>query len=108
MKKIVSVIMIIACAVCLFSACSGEKGKYEIKLTIVESMTRCDAVTDDWFFAYGDDGEWYKIVWSDTDGLNEGDTVTVSYDEITQISYETGYPDGYTPQKQIVAKSVKK
>lgn len=90
----------------LFASCSD--GDYlKIELTVIESMTKCDAVTDDCFFACDDDGEWYRVVWDDTDEIKEGDRLTVYYEEITEISYETGYPDGYTPNKQIVAKKVK-
>lgn len=111
MKKTVSLILSLLCTVlCIFSvSCSsGEKGAYSMELTIVDSMTKCDSVTDEWFFAYAEDGEWYKVLWDDTDGLSDGDRVTVQYDEITQIDYTQGYPDGFTPSKQIQAKKVTK
>lgn len=104
MRKIMTVIL----AVLSLTLLSCGDGDYmQMEVTVIESMTKCDAVTDDWFFACDNDGEWYKIIWSDTDDISEGDTLTVYYEEITNISYETGYPDGYTPNKQIVAKKVK-
>ena len=104
MKKIFCVFI---SALLLFSVSCADSKYLQIELTVIESMTKCDAVTDDCFFAVDSDGEWYRVVWDDTDGIKEGDTLTVYYEEITNISYETGYPDGYTPNKQIVAKKVK-
>ena len=105
MKKIICIFL---CMLSLsFISCSDEKDYLIKEVTVIQSMTKCDAVLDDCFFAADDDGEWYKIVWDDTDGIKSGDRLTVYYEEITNISYETGYPDGYTPNKQIVARKVK-
>lgn len=105
MKKLTLLLLLLPCL--LFFSCSDGGELDQIQLTVVESMTKCDAVTKEHFFAYDSDGEWYKVVWYDTDGIKEGDSLTVYYKEITEISYETGYPDGYTPNKQIIAKKVK-
>ena len=105
MKKF---LCIISSFVLLFSlGCTSEKDLNEKRLTIVESVTKCNAIEEDWFFAYDSEGEWYKVLWPDTDNLSEGDELTVFYEEITEISYESGYPDGYTPKLQITAKKVK-
>ncbi len=105
MKKIICVFLSLLSL--FFISCSDSGDLYTKELTVIQSMTKCDAVLDDCFFASDSDGEWYRVVWDDTDGIKEGDTLTVYYEEITEISYETGYPDGYTPQKQIVARKVK-
>lgn len=104
MKKIICILM---CLISLLLVSCSDKDYLTKEVTVIDSMTKCDAVLDDCFFAADDDGEWYKIVWDDTDGIKSGDKLTVYYEEITNISYETGYPDGYTPNKQIVARKVK-
>ena len=95
------------CLISLLLVSCSDKDYLTKEVTVIDSMTKCDAVLDDCFFAADDDGEWYKIVWDDTDGIKSGDKLTVYYEEITNIAYETGYPDGYTPNKQIVARKVK-
>ena len=95
------------CLISLLLVSCSDKDYLTKEVTVIDSMTKCDAVLDDCFFAADDDGEWYKIVWDNTDGIKSGDKLTVYYEEITNISYETGYPDGYTPNKQIVARKVK-
>ena len=104
MKKIFCVFISV---LILFLVSCADSGYLKMELTVIQSMKKCDAVTDDCFFATDNDGEWYRVVWDDTDGIKEGDTLTVYYEEITNISYETGYPEGYTPSKQIIAKKVK-
>ena len=105
MKRSIILLLVLPCL--LLVSCSDGGELNQIELTVVESMTKCDAVTKEHFFAFDSEGEWYKVVWDDTDGISEGDTLTVYYEEITEISYETGYPDGYTPNKQIKARKVK-
>lgn len=100
--------MILASALIFTSSCASDAELLQKQLTIIESVTKCNAVEEDHFFACDSDGEWYKVIWDDTEGLSEGDVLTVYYEEITKISYETGYPDGYTPTLQMVAKKVKK
>lgn len=104
MKKIFCVFISV---LILFLVSCADSGYLKMELTVIQSMKKCDAVTDDCFFAADNDGEWYRVVWDDTDRIKEGDKLTVYYEEITNISYETGYPDGYTPNKQIIAKKVK-
>lgn len=60
------------------------------------------------FYAYDERGNFYRVLWSDFDGLAERDRVSVAYSTMKKLTY-TEYPDGgYTPPFEITATQVTK
>ena len=64
------------------------------------------SVEESCFYAHDDAGNLYRVNWSGTREIREGSEVYVDFDSVRQLTYENGYPSGWNPQYEVIAKSV--
>lgn len=58
------------------------------------------------FYAFDEDENLYRVLWTDWDGLREKDRVIVEYEKLEELTYDE-YPDGgWTPQYELTATGV--
>ncbi|MBQ3215944.1 MAG: hypothetical protein IJB11_07490 [Oscillospiraceae bacterium] len=79
-----------------------------MNITVADTRPSCLAIESGRCF-YGEDeqGNFYRILWAETDALAEGIAVRVEYRDWKALKYPNGYPDGgYTPQYEVTAISV--
>ena len=83
-----------------------------IALTIAETLPSCVAFeyrepnTPYCFYAFDEDENLYRVLWTDWDGLREKDRVIVEYEKLEELTYDE-YPDGgWTPQYELTATGV--
>ena len=76
-------------------------------LTIADTLPSCLAFESNCFYATGDDGNLYRVCWSDMDGLYEGQSIQVTYpsDSKKELKYPEP-PSGWSPQYEITAFAV--
>lgn len=85
-------------------------GTLPLSMTIAETLPGCVAFEYSYpcFYAYDERGNFYRVLWTDFDGLAERDRVSVAYSALKKLTY-TEYPDGgYTPAFEITATQVTK
>ena len=92
---------------------SENTDKSVITLTIKESHPYAQAFghydNNYCFYANDDEGRFFRVWWSNFEGLAEKDRVVVEYHNFKELVYEDGKPDGgFTPDYEITAISVKK
>ncbi len=93
---------------------SMEVGTLPLAMTIAETLPGCAAFEYGHpgqkvcFYAYDERGNFYRVLWSDFDGLAERDRISAVYSTMKKLTY-TDYPDGgYTPAYEITATQVTK
>ena len=89
-------------------------GTLPLSMTIAETVPGCAAFEYKYpnqaycFYAYDERGNFYRVLWSELDGLAECDRVSVAYSALKKLTYAE-YPDGcYTPPFEITATQVTK
>ncbi len=85
-------------------------GTLPLAMTIAETLPGCAAFEHSYpcFYAYDERGNFYRVLWSDFDGLAERDRISVAYSTMKKLTY-TEYPDGgFTPTYEITAARVTK
>ncbi len=89
-------------------------GTLPLAMTIAETVPGCAAFEYKYpnqaycFYAYDERGNFYRVLWTDFDGLAERDRVSVVYSTMKKLTYAE-YPNGgYTPAYEITATQVTK
>lgn len=118
MKNKTAVSMMLAVLTVLFclSACDVDidihipdppPDKATLPMTVAECEPPLPAsVESDHFYAYDAEGNLFRVFWEDTRELQEGSKVYVEFDAVKHLTYEDGYPSGWTPQYEVRAKSM--
>ena len=122
MKKLIVLFLALVCMLGMVG-CSKTTYKVEIPpapvdqcssiaLTIVETEPSGVAFeyrepnTPYCFYAFDEDENLYRVLWTDWDGLREKDRVIVEYKKLEELTYDE-YPDGgWTPQYELTATGV--
>ncbi len=126
MKRILAISLTLVMLLAALTGCmasqnpSGSEGEQNssgkrlpITMTIAETLPSCVAFEyrdqkPYCFYAYDTEGKLYRVIWNDFTGLNEKDVIVVDHnDDIKTLTYDE-YPDGWTPQYELTAISVKK
>ena len=82
-----------------------------IAMTIAETLPSCVAFeyrepnTPYCFYAYDADGNLYRVLWTNWEGLNEKDRVIVEYEKLEKLT-DVNPPGGWTPQYELTATCV--
>ena len=82
-------------------------------MTIAETLPSCVAFEyrepnkPYCLYAYDADGQPYRVLWTDWDGLSEKDRIVVEYSDIKEIDQTTNPPTGWNPKYEITATNVK-
>ena len=122
MKRILALSLSLVLMIAALSGCTASQNREETQdsidstsplfMTIAETLPSCVAFEYRYpdqaycFYAYDADGKLYRVLWTDFEGLNEKDQITVEYSDIRELTYDN-YPDGgWTPQYEITATNV--
>lgn len=117
MKKMLYIMLTVGMILSILSGCREAQPDSQvaktISLTIAETMQSCVAFEyaepgkPYCFYAYDEEGNSYRVLWTNFTGLNEKDQIIVEYDEdIKALSYDE-YPSGWTPQYEVTATNVR-
>ena len=76
-------------------------------MTIKHTLPSCMAFESDCFYATDSDGDLCRIYCSDMTGLYEGQTIRVTYDSSSKVTFDTPmFSGGWSPKYEITATKV--
>ncbi len=87
---------------------STENGENTMLMTIADTDMGAKPFEDhSCFYAYGSDGKFYRVFWTDFTGLTEKTRVNVKYSKIEDTpNYDPTVVGGYNPKYEMTATSV--
>lgn len=119
MKRILAIALPLIMILAALSGCMASQNPSENEeepiseiMTIAETLPSCVAFEYKdgkpyCFYAYDTKGALYRVLWTNFEGLNEKDVVIVDHnDEIKKLDY-INPPNGWTPDYEITAISIK-
>ena len=102
MKRTFLIILSIILCLAFFSSC----GRRERIITVAETHPGCLAVEDDCFYGTDENGNYWRIYWSDTSDIVEGGEYAVKLKSRKILFYPRGYTNGRTPRYEATATEV--